>query len=204
MQLAIVVLAVFYLGATMYQFTVMSGKIERPVSTDLEKYLGDYTMQKALVDSVPYADKQLITQAIFEAYTVQARQQNMEVLLMSRTWIKYLGFITGMILCIVGCVFILGKLNDEQEHGGEGEVASIKLSIKSHSPGIMMAFLGTILILATIVTQQQIEKADANTYLSEREFVITDTTAIKNALSNIDSTKLKSRRDSTKKPPIGF
>jgi hypothetical protein len=47
-----------------------------------------------------------------EAYTIARRYHQANAALVVRAWIKYLGFLTGMILAIVGAVFILGRLTE--------------------------------------------------------------------------------------------
>jgi hypothetical protein len=88
--------------------------------------------------------------------------------MISRTWIKYLGFITGVILAVVGAIFILGKLKDDTANVLNSGTEQFKFSLTSHSPGIVLAVLGTALIISTIFTHQNIEKTDASVYLQQR------------------------------------
>ena len=48
-----------------------------------------------------------------EEHSINRRYNQGGVLLMSRIYIKYLGFFTGMILAIVGSVFIISKLKED-------------------------------------------------------------------------------------------
>jgi hypothetical protein len=71
------------------------------------------------------------------------------LLLMSRIFTKYLGFFTGMILAIVGAVFIIGKIREDSANITADVNEMMKFSIISSSPGIIFGVLGTILMLAT-------------------------------------------------------
>jgi hypothetical protein len=47
-----------------------------------------------------------------ETNIVERRYHQANVSLMSRVWTRYLGFVTGMVLAMVGSIFILGKLRE--------------------------------------------------------------------------------------------
>lgn len=83
---------------------------------------------------------------------------------MSRVWARYLGFVTGMILALVGAVFVLGKLREEATEVQTGTSGAM-LSLRSASPGLIMAILGVALMATTIVTHHSMEWADSSVYL---------------------------------------
>lgn len=91
-----------------------------------------------------------ITLARLEEKSLDRRYSQGGLLLVSRIFTKYLGFFTGMILAIVGAVFIIGKLQESSSdiEGAIGE--QMKLKIVSSSPGIIFGVLGTVLMLSTI------------------------------------------------------
>src|SRR5262249_28618547 len=81
---------------------------------------------------------------LLEADALDRRYHQASALLMSRIWAKHLAFMTGMIMALIGAIFILGKLS-ESPTSVSGEAAQWKLAITSASPGIMLAFFGTAL-----------------------------------------------------------
>ncbi len=101
-----------------------------------------------------------------EANTLERRHHQANVLLMSRLWIHYLGFVTGMILALVGAAFILGKLQEQHSDLG-AKVGQAELSFKSASPGLMLVGLGTVLMLATVIVHHEITVSDAQVYTRE-------------------------------------
>lgn len=124
-------------------------------------------MQKAQASSAS-ADRQLPAAAIaalttLEISAMERRYHQANVSLLTRTWTRYLGFMTGMVLAMVGATFILGRLETspttlKAEGGGwSGELISA-------SPGMVLAVLGVGLMLTTIVTHHEIQIQDRPIY----------------------------------------
>jgi hypothetical protein len=78
---------------------------------------------------------------------------------MARIWTRYLGFVTGMICTLVGAIFILGKLQ-EPASALSADAVSWKVSLNTTSPGLMLALLGTILMMTTLIVPARIEVED--------------------------------------------
>jgi hypothetical protein len=118
-----------------------------PVETNKEEFVKLYMLAKM--------DEQLMNK----------RYSQGGALLVSRLYTKYLGFFTGMILAIVGAVFIISKL---KENTSQLETSSeaFKLSLMSSSPGIIFGILGTCLMMTTILKQNDIDIKDVATYLN--------------------------------------
>ena len=107
-----------------------------------------------------------ITLARMEEKSLDRRYSQGGLLLASRIFTKYLGFFTGMILAIVGAVFIIGKLQESSSdiEGAMGD--QMKLKIVSSSPGIIFGVLGTVLMLSTILQHSEIELKDQPLFLN--------------------------------------
>lgn len=105
------------------------------------------------------ANRRWHTLAALDLYVLQRRYHQANVLLMARTWVRYLGFVTGMILALVGATFILGKLR-ESESKVEASGKAGGFLVQSESPGILLAALGVVLMVTTIVVYQQIKVED--------------------------------------------
>jgi len=105
------------------------------------------------------------TLATLEGYALDRRYHQANVLLMSRIWKSYLGFVTGLIMAMVGAAFILGKLR-EPETTLNAEGSAFKFSMISTSPGLILATLGTFLMLTTIIHHSEIDVKDSALYTS--------------------------------------
>ena len=102
--------------------------------------------------------------ALLEAEALQRRYHQANATMLGRIWTRQLGFITGMLIALVGAAFILGRL---QEAPTTFELASdqLKGALATSSPGIVLAVLGTALMALTLWIPFGVETRDINTYL---------------------------------------
>lgn len=101
---------------------------------------------------------------LLESDLVMRRYRMAATLMMAQLWIRYLGFVTGMIMSAIGCTFVLGKLREPRSTVG-AESAAVRLTVTTTSPGLLLAALGSILMLATILTKQETWVSDTAVYL---------------------------------------
>lgn len=106
------------------------------------------------------------TLVVLEANAVESRYHQANMVLMTRVYIIFLGFTTGMVLTMVGATFILAKLR-ESEARVEAGTATWKMALTTASPGLVLALFGTTLMLATIWARTEISVRDNSVYLSE-------------------------------------
>jgi hypothetical protein len=157
------VLAVFFFFASCLQLFYLHSRIERTPELDLRPVLSvPQPQSENAADHLEYVQWKTLT--ILEGNALQRRYHQANVLLMSRVWITYLGFVTGMILAIVGAAFILGKLRESASTLSVDNTAW-KVSLATASPGLFLAVLGTVLMLTTMVTHYKIEVVDNPLYL---------------------------------------
>jgi hypothetical protein len=108
----------------------------------------------------------LYTLAKMEEYSINRRYNQAGEILISGIYTKYLGFFTGMILSIVGAVFIISKLKEDTSNL-EGTVnEQIKFKLISSSPGIIFGVLGTILMITTILKTVESNVTDVPLFLN--------------------------------------
>lgn len=138
---------------------------------------------------------QWITLTKLEQESLYRRYNQGGLLLMSRIYTKYLGFFTGMIMAIVGAVFIIGKIREgtSKIEGSANEL--MKFSIVSSSPGIIFGVLGTFLMIATIMTHNKIEIQDRPLYLNATTIMSTELIHSMGQDNSADSTKTKKVED---------
>lgn len=157
-------LTIFFLLASFVQLFYLHQRIENCPSLDLNPAMKIMeTGQLNTTDRLDYARWKALV--ILEGHALGRRYHQANVLLMSRIWKSYLGFVTGMIMAMVGAAFILGKLR-EPETTLNAEGSAFKFSITSASPGLILATLGTILMLTTIIHHSDIEVKDSALYTS--------------------------------------
>ncbi len=115
--------------------------------------------------SDPRASVDVVQQGLLllEADALDKRYGQASALLMSRIWTRQLAFITGMVLAFIGAVFIIGKLSESSSDVTVG-ASEWKAGISSTSPGLILAFLGTMLMGIALVVQPGIEVQDRPVY----------------------------------------
>jgi hypothetical protein len=151
-------LTIFFFVASLVQLAYLHEKIWQAPQVELEE------LTELRATSGEALTPELLMLALLETNALQRRYHQANVLLMSRVWARYLGFVTGMILALVGAVFILGKLSEEAtELGATGP--DVGFNLRSGSPGVILAVLGVVLMGATIVTHHEIETVDQPIYL---------------------------------------
>jgi len=164
MRWMVVVLATFFFIASLGQLAYMQYQIGASPAIDEQRL--DSLLEELLASTTnaEWTANQLALLYEIETNTIARRYHITQAGWVGNLWIKYLGFVTGMILAVVGATFVLGKLRTPETELG-GEVATMKYHIKSASPGIILAFLGVLLMMGTIWVQIGTEVGDGNTYL---------------------------------------
>lgn len=101
---------------------------------------------------------------LLEEAALDHRYAQVNATLMLRAWTRHLGFLTGMILALVGSIFIVARLS-EAETQLKSDAGGVKLAIVTSSPGIVLAVLGTVLMVVTLTVDFQFTTNDAPIYL---------------------------------------
>ena len=156
-------LTIFFFAASFIQLFYLHSHISNSEGVELKPVMPGLesaaTSENARLDAARWASLLGL-----EQYALQRRYHQANVLLMARVWTRYLGFVTGMISSLVGSIFILGKLQ-EPPSALSGDASAWKFSLTTSSPGIVLAVLGTILMVTTLVVPARIEVEDKATFV---------------------------------------
>lgn len=101
--------------------------------------------------------------AALELDTLAARNDRAAAQLATRTWLRFLTSLFGGILALFGAAFVLGRVNSgaiDAAGGGGGVTASLKTT----SPGIVLAVLGVFLMSLPLWALQEIQTRDAASF----------------------------------------
>ena len=163
----ILILTLFFFIATLYQLYELNNRIEQAPGLHNAELLKSAETGSSLIE------RQWRTLVVLESHILQQRYHQAKVLLMARIWVQYLGFVTGMMLSLIGAVFILGKLREPATEltlgstpGSEKLPGDLKMHLVTQSPGIVLVTLGTALMLVTILVHHRIEVTDKPVYTS--------------------------------------
>jgi len=161
-------MALFFFIASLWQVNFLYARLNyqskdiTSVFTEFEQRIEqDKDAALGLLKSLDYLE--LKTKASFEQEIVARRYHGANSVIITRIWTRYLGFLTGMILSFVGAIFILGKLR-ESETKLEGETEGWKVSLLTSSPGIILAVLGTVIMVFSLAIRADVSATDKPVY----------------------------------------
>jgi len=101
---------------------------------------------------------------LMEANVIDRRYHQASAAAMGRIYLIFLGFATGMVLALTGSTFVLGKLREAPTTVGGG-TPTLSANLRSGSPGLVLAFFGTVLMLSTIFSRADIAVRDQALYV---------------------------------------
>jgi hypothetical protein len=164
MSMLLIGLTMFFFIASFIQLRDLNNRISESPSVQLEKTIAlvNSPVHQTSAQVLRAAELQIL--ATLEGYALDRRYHQANVLLMSRVWARYLGFVTGMILALVGASFILGKMRGEES---EGQVTAgpVSAAFRGTEPGLVLVTLGVALMMTTIIVNHQIGTEDAPTFM---------------------------------------
>ncbi len=111
------------------------------------------------------------TLTLLEADALQSRYRQANAAMLSRIWTRQMGFLTGMLMALIGSAFILGRIEVKQTtlsakgQGPETAGGMVSGALATTSPGIVLATLGAILMGMTIAVPGRIATTDSPVYL---------------------------------------
>lgn len=172
----IVVLAAFFFFATAIQLWKLNESIRLGPNLPTAQILREQSCPAGRTAAECLALRKTDTAALLEADVVAKRYYQGTQLLTASIWSRYLGFITGMTLALIGAAFILGKI-ESRESNAEGRAGPWSVSLKSASPGLVLCFFGTVLMIVSMTTQAELHSTDRAVYVGELPQVNFDTAA---------------------------
>lgn len=159
----VVLAAIFFAAVSIREFDQLKDTLRAPPSA-IPAIVArlDQVPAETPAERLALIDRQV--QVTLESEGVARRYQQAHAIILGRLWTRFMAFITGTILALVGAAFILGKLREPvSEISGSGGGA--QASIKSASPGIVLATLGTILMLAALFAYFDVRTTDTPNYM---------------------------------------
>ncbi len=166
MTKTLISLAIFFFIISMIQLYFLQTNILNNPKINVGESLSGLGLDSDLSHKAILENVRMKTLVALEVGSLQNQYYQANSLLMSRVWITYIGFVTGMIMAVVGCVFILGKLSTNIS-SVSAQLASNSLSINSASPGLIIAFLGTCLMISALFVNHTISSHYAATYIHD-------------------------------------
>jgi len=159
----VVGLTIFFLFASLFQLYYLNTRIQAIPTIPQASLERGFSCEGRCSPEMCVTLERMNKAAILEANITARRYHQASVLLMGRIWYTYLGFVTGMILALVGAAFILGQLQAPASRL-EAKTTPVQVSFKSASPGLTLCVLGVALMIITFVNPQDVKVQDTTTY----------------------------------------
>lgn len=166
---AVIGAGIFFAVAIIQEIRTLYPKLEhQPVS--LAPYFERFEEnQPAATGDLGYL--RFKTFALLEADALQSRYRQASAAMLSRIWTRQMGFLTGMLMALIGSAFILGRIEVKQTTLSAGSAVpeaaanTLKASLATTSPGIVLATLGAVLMGMAIAIPGRIVTTDTPVYL---------------------------------------
>lgn len=113
MSRMVVGLALFFLIVTFAQLAFLHWNQQNTPESTQQQAVSLLDMDQNADPALRIAATKLKAQILLEYDAIGRHFRLLNVALMARLWIKYLGFVTGMIISLIGASFILGKLKED-------------------------------------------------------------------------------------------
>ena len=152
-------LTAFFFVVSLVQLTYLHWTIRKAPEIRVDAAFADIDRTPPRSDTDRLRVAQLKALALLDAGTTERRYHQVNAALMTRIWTRYMGFVTGMILALLGAVFLLGRLQDTED-------SPAGPSVRHVSSGLVMVALGVALMIVTVVVNHRIDVTDAPGALS--------------------------------------
>jgi hypothetical protein len=144
MRRTVIGLTVFFFLASCLQLLYLNQRLFDAPNANVRDALSPLSLGVHSSSEEILAATRLKAIVTLEASALDLQYHQAGVLLMSRLWTTYLGFVTGMIFALVGAMFVLGKLESDPSELKTKVGTALDTSFKSASPGLVLAVLGVI------------------------------------------------------------
>lgn len=157
---SLIVMGLLFFGLTLWNFRDLQGRLEYR-TVDIQAVLE--ALQQDPVASKDPTYRDWYVRAVLEESTLKHRYRQNSAVIHARVWTRYMGFLTGMVLALSGCVFILGKLREQVNisAAAQGWTGTLVTS----SPGLALALAGAVLVGISLYVPMTVETSDSPVYL---------------------------------------
>lgn len=172
------VIAVLFFIGTFWNYTSLHSRFEYR-GADISQ-----SIEKLRTSDVSQSYQDWYLRVILEEQALRSRHHQNAAVIESRVWTRFMGFMTGIVMVMAGCIFILGKL--DAQFDGVGKVLGNEGALKTNSPGIVLAVVGAVLIGISLVVSLNIEVNDRPVYMPSLTQVSRESMPPPHALESLD------------------
>lgn len=157
----VLVLAVFFFVVSLIQLSYLHWSLRQSADSMVPGF-AERILQAAGPEDTDV--RQLAVAAQLESEAIFRRHENAQVTQMGHLWIRYLGSVTGMIIAVIGSVFILARVDIPDRAEVSGEFQSFKIVLASASPGLVLVVMGCAMMSIAVLSQNTSTVTDGALY----------------------------------------
>jgi hypothetical protein len=192
---SLIVAAIFFSVATIWFFQDLQDRLE------YKQWDAVASITPPAPENVDQAYRDWRVRAALEQAGMQQRFNIQATVVKARLWTRFMGFLTGMLLALTGCVFVLGKLRESIVFTAKG--AEVGTALTTSSPGVFLALLGTIIISLALTVPTTVEGEETAVYLPRQVQTLSpETAAAHGAQVRPDPTPLQDGKLGDSAPPM--
>ena len=165
---AVIFMTLFFLFASLWVFYDFRQRVA-DTELNLKPVFAEYeaTYLKGSAEPLP-AYLRWKTTVLLEQELISRRYKQVNSVILARIWTRYLGFLTGMTLALVGAFFVLGQLRiDPSSFQAKGQ--GLEAALTTSSPGLVLATLGTVLMAISLIVTFEFDTRDLPTYVQQQQ-----------------------------------
>lgn len=165
-------LTAFFIVIGYLQFALLDRVLDSGPQLDVAAFMQDTELREGMTPADRLEAVRWKQLAMLEAHLQQQQYHQGKLYVVVRIWMRFLGFVVGMTMALLGAAFILGKLREEATNI-ELKSADIRLSLLSTSPGIILAVLGTALMAIAMLASADINVSHNAVYTARWSVPVT-------------------------------
>lgn len=158
---SLVFMGFLFFAATLWNYYELQEQLKFHTA-DIRKLLQELEQVEASKDNPSYRD--WYVRVVLEEAALKHRYQQTSALIQSRVWTRSMGFLTGMVLALSGCVFILGQMREVVKASMESK--GVRGVFETSSPGLALALAGAVLIGISLYVKVSVDTSDSPVYLT--------------------------------------
>jgi hypothetical protein len=159
MMTGLAVMAVLFFLGTFWNYAGLQSRL------DLHEPEITVALEKLHTSTTSPAYQDWYMRVVLEDRALRSRHHQNTAVIESRVWTRFMGFMTGMMMVLCGCIFILGKL--EAQFDGSAKASGGEGAMKTNSPGLVLAVVGSVLIAVSLSVSVTVEVIDRPVYLAD-------------------------------------
>jgi hypothetical protein len=159
----VISLAIVVITMTSVHFFLFNKEIRKERAFLIDRVIGQEGKGAVIVQS---DRERILAEAAYalEGDVLKSRYAAVDSLILTRISTVYVIIVSGLIMVVIGSIFILFRINDPPSQA-TGEWSALKFQFSSASPGLIMALAGGLLVVTPWLVDQPIRVREGASYV---------------------------------------